>query len=88
MTIENALNEGKMEFDTIVGMMELFLTLGSIVNENRDLSDKVRYKERIVFSAMDKLMQGEFKIPFDWKELTDEQRNKRLDKTIQSVLPK
>ena len=88
MTIENALNEGKMEFDTIVGMMELFLTLGSIVNENRDLSDKVRYKERIVFSAMDKLMQGEFEIPFDWKELTDEQRNKRLDKTIESVVPK
>tara|TARA_R110002050_G_scaffold81989_7_gene175573 strand:- start:2350 stop:2616 length:267 start_codon:yes stop_codon:yes gene_type:complete len=88
MTIENALKEGKMEFDTIIGMMELFLTLGDITNENRTLSDKVKYKERIVFSAMDKLMQGEFQIPFDWKELTDEQRNKRLDKTIQSVLPK
>ena len=88
MTIENALKEGKMEFDTIIGMMELFLTLGSILNENRDLSDKVRYKERIVFSAMDKLMQGEFEIPFDWKELTDEEKNERLDKTIKSVLPK
>ena len=88
MTIENALKEGKMEFDTIIGMMQLFLTLGDICNENRTLSEKVRYKERIVFGAMDKLMQGEFEIPFDWIELTDEQRNKRLDKTIQSVLPK
>lgn len=88
MTIENALKEGKMEFDTIIGMMELFLTLGDITNENRTLSDKVKYKERIVFGAMDKLMQGAFEIPFDWKELTYEQRNKRLDKTIQSVLPK
>jgi hypothetical protein len=37
---------------------------------------------------MDKLMQGEFKIPFDWKDLTDEERNERLDKTIESVVPK
>ena len=63
MTIEDTLQEGKAEFDMVIRMMLLFLNLGEITNENKSLSTKVSYKERIVFSAMDKLMGGHFNKP-------------------------
>ena len=88
MTIEETLEEGKSEFDVVIRMMFLFLNLGEITNENRSLSTKVNYKERIVFSAMDKLMGGHFNKPSDWEVLTDIEKDFRLNKTIESVMPK
>ena len=88
MTIEDTLQEGKAEFDMVIRMMLLFLNLGEITNENKSLSTKVSYKERIVFSAMDKLMGGHFNKPSDWEVLTDKQKEFRLKKTIELVTPK
>jgi hypothetical protein len=88
MTIEETLQEGKAEFDMVIKMMLLFINLGEITNENKSLSTKVSYKERIVFSAMDKLMGGHFNKASDWEVLTDKQKDFRLNKTIESVTPK
>jgi len=88
MTIEETLQEGKSEFDVVIKMMFLFLNLGEITIENQPFSRKVNYKERIVFGAMDKLMGGHFSKPSDWAVLTDIEKDFRLNKTIESVIPK
>jgi hypothetical protein len=86
--IKATLKEGKAEFDAVIGMMLVFIKLGEITNENNLLSTKVGYKEIIVFSALDKLMEGCYRKPLDWEFLTDQQKDLRLNKIIESVTPK
>ncbi len=78
----------EINFNTTIKLMNFFLNIGMITNEKKDLKTIVDYKQRIVFSTMESLMYGTFKIPSDWDSLTYEQKNERLDKTIASVTPK
>ena len=88
MNIEEALEVGEINFNTTIKLMNFFLNIGMITNENKDLKTIVNYKQRIVFSTMESLMYGTFEIPSDWESLTYEQKNERLDQTIASVTPK
>ena len=84
--IDLTLQSAEREFKTTIKLMNFFLNIGFITNEEKPLKVKVDYKERIVFSTMDKLMHGHFKIPSDWDELSYEQKDHRLNQTIKSVI--
>lgn len=90
MTFDDKINElereAELDFKRKIELMSFFLTIGDIVNIDKSFESKVDYKQKIVFATMDNLMQGDFKIPSDWKSLTYEQKNHRLDETIKSVI--
>jgi len=84
--VEQVMHSAEREFKTTIKLMEFFLHLGKITNENQSFKTKVEYKQRIVFSTMDSLMQGNFDIPSDWDDLSDYEKDERLNQTINSVL--
>ena len=88
MNIEETLREGAINFNTTIKLMDFFLSIGMITNDNKSLKTIVEYKQRIVFSTMEALTYGSFQIPSDWDYIDLEEKNERLDKTIASVLPK
>jgi len=61
-----------------LNMMKAFLMLGDKGNEE-PLSDKVKYKERIVFSTMRSLIP-DWEKPKDWNNLSDQIKMERLKK--------
>lgn len=52
-------------------LMKGFLILGDMGSKNESLSDKVKYKERIVFATMRSYIP-DWEIPRDWDTITDE----------------
>ena len=84
--INEHLESAETEFKQSIKLMNFFLNIGQIVNQNKSLQDKVEYKQRIVFSTMDRLLHGQWKIPSDWDELSYEEKNHRLNQTIKSVI--
>ena len=50
MNIEETLEVGEINFNTTIKLMNFFLSIGMITNENKDLKTIVDYKQRIVFS--------------------------------------
>lgn len=84
--LEMQLQSAEREFKTTIKLMNFFLNIGFITNEGKPLKTKVEYKQRIVFSTMDKLLQGHWKIPSDWDELSYEEKDHRLNQTIKSVI--
>jgi len=61
-----------------LNIMQAFLMLGDNDNEE-SLSDKVKYKERIVFSTMRSLIP-DWEKPKDWNNLSDQIKMERLKK--------
>ena len=61
-----------------LNIMQAFLMLGDNDNEE-SLSDKVKYKERIVFSTMRSLIP-DWEKPKDWDNLSDQIKMERLKK--------
>jgi len=84
--IDDQLQIAEREFKTTIKLMNFFLNIGKIVNDNKPLETKVEYKQRIVFSTMDRLLNGQWKIPSDWDDLSCEEKNHRLNQTIKSVI--
>ena len=84
--INDHLESAETQFKQSIKLMNFFLNIGKIVNHNKSLEAKVEYKQRIVFSTMDTLLHGQWKIPSDWNDLTYEQKNHRLNETIKSVI--
>jgi len=84
--IDDQLQIAEREFKTTIKLMNFFLNIGKIVNQKKPLEAKVEYKQRIVFSTMDKLLHGQWKIPSDWDDLSLEEKNHRLNQTIKSVI--
>lgn len=84
--IDDQLKSAEEQFKQTIKLMNFFLNIGKIVNDNKPLETKVEYKQRIVFSTMDKLLHGQWKIPSDWDDLSLEEKNHRLNETIKSVI--
>lgn len=84
--IKEQLESAEAQFKQSIKLMNFFLNIGKIVNQKKPLEVKVEYKQRIVFSTMDKLLHGQWKIPYDWDELSLEEKNHRLNQTIKSVI--
>ena len=60
--------------------MKAFLKLGEITSDkNESLSDKVRYKEKIVFATM-RANIPQWETPSDWDTISNEDKLKRLTK--------
>ena len=62
--------------------MKSFLILGDLTNKEQTISERVKYKERIVFATM-KSMIPQWKKPSDWDDLSDETKLYRLEKLEQ-----
>lgn len=84
--IDDQLKSAEEQFKQTIKLMNFFLNIGKIVNDNKPLETKVEYKQRIVFSTMDKLLHGQWRIPSDWDDLSLEEKNHRLNQTIKSVI--
>ena len=66
--------------------MNAFLKLGDLTaGKNETLEEKVKYKEKIIFSTMGANVP-DWQPPKDWDTLSDEEKLKRLDK-IEEVCP-
>ena len=66
--------------------MNAFLKLGDLTaDKNQTLAEKVKYKEKIIFSTMGANVP-DWQPPKDWDTLSDEEKLKRLDK-IEEVCP-
>ena len=63
--------------ENLNGIMKAFLMLSDLDN-NDNIKDKVKNKERIVFATM-KAQIPEWQPPEDWETLTDQEKLKRLD---------
>ena len=59
--------------------MKSFLILGDLTNKEQTISERVKYKERIVFATM-KSMIPQWEKPSDWDDLSDETKLYRLEK--------
>tara|TARA_Y100001951_G_C11211611_1_gene223285 strand:+ start:575 stop:793 length:219 start_codon:yes stop_codon:yes gene_type:complete len=62
--------------------MKSFLILGDLTNKEQTISERVKYKERIVFATM-KSMIPQWEKPSDWDDLSDETKLYRLEKLEQ-----
>ena len=72
------INDGKE--DSSLKFMKAFLKLGEITSDkNESLSDKVRYKEKIVFATM-RANIPQWETPSDWDTISNEDKLKRLTK--------
>ena len=71
------LNLNAME--NILKLMKTFLAIGKMTEtDDTPIEEKVKYRQRIVFATMKKLIP-EWKQPPDWYMLSDEEKLKRLD---------
>jgi len=59
--------------------MKSFLILGDLTNKEQTISERVKYKERIVFATM-RSMIPQWEPPSDWSTISDEQKLERLTK--------
>lgn len=84
--LDDQLQNAERDFKTTIKLMNFFLNIGKIVNDDKPFETKVEYKQRIVFSTMDKLLHGQWRIPSDWDDLSLEEKNHRLNQTIKSVI--
>jgi hypothetical protein len=64
--------------------MGLFLKLGDLSEQEQTLEQKVAYKEKIVFATMRNQIPN-WEEPYDWNEITLEQKLERLEK-LESVI--
>ena len=67
----------KALFMNTLGFMKGFLALGDLTDH--DITDRVKYKERIVFATM-RAMIPNWEPPVDWDGLTDSEKLIRLEK--------
>jgi hypothetical protein len=66
-------------------LMKSFLALGELTeNENTSISEKVKYKQRIVFATMRNLIPN-WEAPRDWDLISDEMKLERLIKIEKTV---
>tara|TARA_R100000458_G_scaffold59338_2_gene69617 strand:- start:3437 stop:3667 length:231 start_codon:yes stop_codon:yes gene_type:complete len=61
--------------ESILKLMKTFLVMGEMTDW--DVREKVKFRERIVFATMKKLIPN-WTQPPDWHTLTDEEKLKRL----------
>jgi len=88
MNIKETLEVGQINFNSTIKLMDFFLSIGMITNENKDLKTIVNYKQKIVFSTLDSLTYGSFKPPNNWTSLNIIQKDEWLDNIIYSILSK
>ena len=63
--------------DNLTGIMKTFMMLSDLDN-NDNIKDKVKSKQRIVFATM-RAQIPEWEQPKDWETLTDTEKLKRLE---------
>jgi len=62
-----------------INAMKMFMILGDLSIDNKDIKNKVKYKEKIAFATMRNAIP-DWQPPRDWDELSDEEKLKRLNK--------
>ena len=72
--------------DSTFNLMKGFLKLGELTEkEDTPISEKVAYKQRIVFATMRKFIPN-WQPPRDWDTISDEEKLNRLIRIEENVL--
>ena len=77
-----AIKDGKGEPDPVLNSMKAFLLMGDLMgakDNGGDITDVVKYKERIVFATMRNKIPN-WEPPSDWGRLNDMEKLDRLNK--------
>lgn len=64
-----------------INAMKMFMLLGDLSIDNKDIKNKVKYKEKIAFATMRNEIP-DWQPPRNWDELSDEEKLKRLNKLM------
>ena len=87
--VEELINSQSSKIKFTISLMKSFLSVGNAIYKDSSLKSKVNYREAIIFSCMNGLMDNLWKEPSNYKNLSIEEKELeliKLEKIIKELI--